>query len=267
MTSAEGISARLLGSQERLLHADLRLCLYAMSERVATGIAGLDRMLDGGFLPRSTNLVWGAPGAGKTTLGLEFVYRGALGGSKGLWVSFEEFPHVLYRDAISLGWDLQALEAEGKLQLVFTSPKVFLQSLLPDGGLLHRYQANRVVLDSVSHFRRITQDRHQLRRLYSQITNGLRKANVTSLLIGESNRADFGRLDRGQISFLADSIITLSYVEVESSVQRAMVVLKMRGSNHAKEIRRFEIRRGGIAVLDRFENREGILSGMSRWVG
>jgi len=238
-----------------------------MSQRVKTGIAGLDEMLGGGFKAGSTNLVWGAPGAGKTTLGLEFIYRGALQGSPGLWISFEEFPLSLYRDAASLGWDLQPLEQENKLQLAFTSPSVFLQRLEADENLLGGFQAERIVLDTISHFRRITQEPHELSQLYYRVVKKLRETGTTSLLISETNRADFGRLDKGRISFLVDSIITLSYVEVESAIHRALVVLKMRGSNHAKEIRRFEIRRGGIVTLEPFQHREGILSGMSRWTG
>lgn len=238
-----------------------------MEPRVETGISGLDAMLEGGFKPGSVNLIWGAPGTGKTTLGLEFIYRGALKGLPGLWISFEEFPHSLHRDANSLGWDLQTLEQQDKLHLTFTSPSVFLKRLQSEDNLLSQFQTKRVVLDSISHLRRITQDPHELRKLYYQVVSRLKSMGVTSLLIGESNQADFGRLDKGHISFMVDSIITLSYVEIDSAIHRAIVVLKMRGSNHTKEIRRFEIRPGGITVLEQFQDRAGILSGVSRQAG
>jgi circadian clock protein KaiC len=238
-----------------------------MSQRIQTGIAGLDEMLTGGFMPKSANLVWGAPGCGKTTLGLEFLYRGALQGSRGLWISFEEFPRLLYRDAAGLGWDLESLEQENKLQLAFTSPKVFLRNLEADDNLLDRFQPERVVVDSISHFRRITQNPHELRQVFRQVVNRLKRAGTTSLLIGESSQADFCRVDEGQISFLVDSIITLNYVEIDSEIRRALAVLKMRGSDHAREIRRFEIQTGGITVLEQFHSRDGILSGISRRTG
>jgi circadian clock protein KaiC len=238
-----------------------------MDQRVTTGIPGLDRMLHGGFRPGSVNLIWGAPGAGKTVLALQFIYEGALKGERGLWVSFEEFPHSLYRDASSLGWDLRPLEQEGKLQLAFTSPSVFLQSLTEGAGPLNQFATERVVLDPISQLTRLTQDPQELRQLYYKVVRTLKELGVTSLLVGESNQPDFSKQDRGHISFMVDSIVTLNYVEVDSAIHRAVVVLKMRGSDHAKEIRRYEIRRGGIVVMEQFQNREGILSGMSRRTG
>lgn len=71
----------------------------------------------------------------------------------------------------------------------------------------------------------------------------------------------YQRAFKGGISFIVDVIIMMRYVEIESAMQRAIMVLKMRGSNHAKEIRRYEIRTGGLEVLDVFEGREGLLSG------
>ena len=80
------------------------------TDRVATGIAGLDEMLSGGFIPGSAILLRGAPGTGKTTLALQYLLHGARNGEPGLLISFEEFPQSLHRDAASLGWDLNELE-------------------------------------------------------------------------------------------------------------------------------------------------------------
>jgi circadian clock protein KaiC len=122
----------------------------------------------------------------------------------------------------------------------------------------------RLVLDSVSHFDRLTGDLHELRRLYTSVTNGLRREGITALLLGEEGRRNYRRAFKGGLSFLVDAIILLHYVEIESAIQRAIVVLKMRGSNHAKEIRSYEIGPGGLIVSDVFEGREGLLSGISR---
>ncbi|MEK7392362.1 MAG: ATPase domain-containing protein, partial [Fibrobacterota bacterium] len=91
--------------------------------RIATGIEGLDRMIGGGFVERSANLVEGAPGTGKTTLGLQFLIKGIEErGEAGLYVTFEEFPAQLYNDAARMGWDLRKYEAEGQLRIRFTTP-------------------------------------------------------------------------------------------------------------------------------------------------
>jgi circadian clock protein KaiC len=234
-------------------------------ERVATGAADLDAMLSGGFLPNSMVLVRGAPGTGKTSLALQFLIHGAEQGEAGLFVSFEEFPSSLYRDARSLGWDLKRLEENGQLHFMFTSPEVFLASLKPPDSHLNRliYEANirRLVLDSVSHFDRLTHDEQELRGLYTQAVNGLRREQITGLLLGEDSRFSHRRAFKGGLSFLVDAVILMRYVEIDSAMQRAILVLKMRGSTHAKEIRRYVIGTGGLTVLDTFEGHEGLLSG------
>lgn len=236
--------------------------------RVSTGVKGLDEMLEGGFLPGSMVLLRGAPGTGKTSLALQFLIHGATKQNEsGLLISFEEFPSSLYRDAETLGWDLGSLEASGKLHLMFTSPEVFLASLESSDSRLNRMileeNIQRLVLDSVSHFDRLTDDTQELRHMYTSVANGLRREGITGVLLGEEGRSMYRRAFKGGISFIVDAIIMMRYVEIESAMQRAIMVLKMRGSNHAKEIRRYEIRTGGLEVLDVFEGREGLLSGSS----
>jgi len=238
-------------------------------KRVTTGIKGFDEMLGGGFLPGSMVLVRGAPGTGKTSLAFHFLIHGATKHNEpGLLITFEEFPTSLYRDAEALGWDLRGLEASGKLHLMFTSPEVFLSSLEDADSRLNQLILNanirRLVLDSTSHFRRLTDDTQGLRAIYASVTNGLRRGGVTAMLLSEESRYKYQRADKGGISFIVDTIIILRYVEVDSAMQRAIVVLKMRGSDHAKEICRYEIGPGGITVMGVFEGRERLLSGISQ---
>ena len=237
-----------------------------IDERVTTGINGLDEMLGGGFLPNSMALVRGAPGTGKTSLALQFLLHGATKHNEsGLLISFEEFPTSLHRDAESLGWSLRDLEDSGKLHLMFTSPEVFLASMESPNSRLNQLILNaniqRLVLDSVSHFDRLTNDMQDLRHIYTSVVNSLRREGITAMLLGEEGRAQYQRTSKGGISFIVDVVIMLRYVEIESAMQRAIVVLKMRGSDHAKEIRRYEITSGGLEILDTFEGREGLLSG------
>jgi circadian clock protein KaiC len=236
-------------------------------ERVSTGVKGLDEMLSGGFLPGSMILVRGAPGTGKTCLALQFLIHGASKEKEpGLLISFEEFPASLYRDAESLGWDLAQLEHDGKLHMLFTSPEVFLTSLESPQSQLNELilerGITRLALDSVSHFDRLTSNEARLRSIYTSATNGLRREGITAVLLGEEGPSEYRRAFKGGLSFLVDVVIVLRHIEIESTMQRALVVLKMRGSSHAKEIRRFEIGPKGLAVTDTFKGREGLLSGM-----
>ena len=92
----------------------------SVKPRVETGVAGLDKMLSGGFVPGSATLVRGAPGTGKTVLALQYLLHGVERGEPSLLISFEEFPQSLQTDAHGLGWDLRAWQERGLLHLYFT---------------------------------------------------------------------------------------------------------------------------------------------------
>jgi circadian clock protein KaiC len=236
--------------------------------RVTTGIAGLDTMLQGGFIPESAILVRGAPGTGKTTLGFHFIMEGAKRGEKSLLVSFEEFPKSLYRDAASIGCSLTEYEKNGSLHMMFTSPLVLLRSIeSPDSPLMQTLLMNdirRVVVDSITHFTRVSADSVELRNLYNRIVNAFRREGVTAMFLGEEMRSDFTADERGRLSFVVDCIVMLRYLEIESTIQRAILVLKMRSSDHDKAIHSYAITSSGITVGEPMEGRIGLLNGLSR---
>lgn len=237
--------------------------------RAQTGVSGLDKMLQGGLIAGSIALLQGAPGTGKTTLGMQFLHHGAVDKDEsGLLVTFEQFPHTLYRDALGHGWNLRDLEQEGKLRVVFTSPQVFLSSLQspisPINSAIRDMNVKRAVIDSVTHFQTLTRDPVELRSFYNHLINGLRREGITSLLLSEDSGPDFVRGDRGRLAFVVDSVLLLRYVEIDSVMQRAVAVLKTRGSAHDARIRRFDIQPGGFVVHEAFEGRQGLLSG-SPW--
>ena len=241
-------------------------------ERVPTGVEGVDKMLDGGLIAGSIALVQGAPGTGKTTLGMEYLYHGVVDRDEaGLMVTFEQFPHTLYRDALAHGWNLRELEQAGKLRVVFTSPQVFLSSLQspisPINSAIRDMNVKRAVVDSVTQFQMLSREPVELRAYHNHLINGLRREGITSLLLSEGASADFVRSDRGRLAFVVDSVIMLRYVEIDSVMQRAIAVLKTRGSDHDKAIRRFEIKAGGLVTYEAFKGREGLLSGMPRRTG
>ncbi|RME99923.1 MAG: ATPase [Chloroflexi bacterium] len=238
-------------------------------ERVKTGISGLDEMLGGGFLPETANLVEGAPGTGKTTLGMQFIYNGIVQHNEpGLIITFEEFPKQYYHDAANFGWDLVDLEKKGLLKVIMTSPEVSRQGVQSVGGLISEYihsmGARRIVVDSITHFARLTQDPIQLRSLEFDFINALKREQLTCLFTRESPVLMGEATEDSGIGFIVDSYLVMRYVEIESAIKKALFVLKMRGSNHAKDIRQYNITATGIEVQSRFEGQEGILSGNPR---
>jgi circadian clock protein KaiC len=239
------------------------------TQRVPTGIDSLDAMMAGGFLPGTAILVEGAPGTGKTTLAMEFVYNGITRYKEpGLIITFEEFPQQYYRDALQFGWDLKKLEGNGDLKIVFSDPQTSIDELAkPDGefvNIIEEYGIKRVAIDSMTHFESLTMDQTELREIETTFVNALKREKVTSILLRE-NDALLGQLTHttSKIPFIVDGYILLRYVEIDSSIVKALCVLKLRGSDHQKDIRRFNITGKGIEVEAKFAGREGIMSGIT----
>jgi circadian clock protein KaiC len=227
-------------------------------------------MLGGGFLPQTANLIEGAPGTGKTTFGMQFINNGIVDANEaGIILTFEEFPQQYYRDATAFGWDFKRWEKENKLRIIMSSPEVTKADLENIGGrvetMAHEIDARRILVDSLSHLERLSQDPVELRAIAYGFINALKREGLTSVLTRESPAllGEAASVDE-DVAFIADSYVLLRYVEIESAVHKALLVLKLRGSNHAKDIRQFVITSDGIVVQDKFVGREGIMSGSPR---
>ncbi len=240
-----------------------------LGERASTGNEQLDGMMEGGPLRGSVTLVTGAPGTGKTCLGLEFISHGVEMGEPGLIVTFEHFPKKLLRDASSLGYDLQEMERKGLLRILFTSPEIFFEQAQTTGGLLdtmvQELGARRILIDSISHLERLARDPVKLREIAFTFINALLRHGLTAIVTQEDPdiTGDMAAAQYG-ISYLVDAVVILRYVEMDSSISRAILVLKQRASSHDKSIRQFRVTERGIAVGEPFADREGVLSGLPR---
>ncbi len=239
-------------------------------ERVPTGLPGLDQMLGGGFLRPSVTLVKGAPGTGKSCLGLTFIAQGILQyGEPGLIITFEQFPRKIYRDAESIGLDLKALEKDGKLRTIFTSPEVMMDQVQTPGGLLDTLVMEagirRVFVDSITHMERITHDPIALRELIFTFVNGLLRHELT-VIVTQEDAEVLGSMQASEygVSYLVDTVLQLRYVELDSAIQRALVIIKQRATAHDKRIRRFSIDSEGMHIESPFSELEGVLSGTPR---
>jgi circadian clock protein KaiC len=241
-----------------------------MSERrTPFGVDALDNMISGGLLAGSANLIEGAPGTGKTTLGMQFIYNGIMKYNEpGLIITFEEFPQQYYHDALQFGWDFKKLEEEGKVKIIFSDPHTTLTEFdRMDGelvSLVESMNVRRVLVDSMTHFEAIATDPFELRDLESRLINALKREQVTSLLLRENDNL-LGQVTHvtSKIPFIVDSYMLLRYVEIDSAIAKALCILKMRGSDHHKDIRCFRVTPRGVEVEAKFSGREGIMSGIT----
>jgi len=224
-------------------------------DRVRTGIEGLDQLLCGGFLRGDAVLAAGAPGTGKTSLGMHYLYNGVTQYREpGLFITFEEFPQRIYRDAASFGWDFRALEDQGKLKVLFTSPEVLQQDIVRDQGLVSEMiaelGASRVVVDSISLFDS-GEDTRQFREAVYGLINALKRESLTALLIRELREDE--EIGRGPEEFVADGLLLLTRKYVAGHHMRFIEVIKSRGSPHLAIPSLFFLTDRGIRVLPPFQ--------------
>lgn len=231
-----------------------------MTQLVKTGIAGLDEILHGG-LPRQNNLiVEGAPGAGKTTLGLGFIYAGAaLYDEPGAIVSFELDAAKLLRDAAGFDWNMQALIDQGKIKVIQTSPAVLLSEFRnPDGAFadaLRNMGCKRLLIDGLTPMR-LYADLHDMpfREDVHLLIEGLNRLGVTTLVTAERDET-MGSVPAHE-RFVFDTIISLTREEKNRRVQRRLTVQKSRGQDFigGSHTMRIEPHRG-IHVYRRAQSR------------
>jgi circadian clock protein KaiC len=233
-----------------------------MPERdlIRTGIKGFDEILAGGLLRGSIILAEGGAGTGKTTLGVEFVYRGVSEFDEpGIIVLFEVSPDKLVRDAALFGWDLRELERRERLKIIFTTRQVFLEEIQQADSLLlaeaAAMGARRIFVDGL--VRRIA-DEDGLRNRpedFHLLAEGLQREQLTAILgveVATPEDKEVGALVPEE--FIADTIVRLRLEPMDRAVLRSIEIVKARGQDHRMGRHSFRIVDGrGIEVYRRVQ--------------
>ncbi len=233
------------------------------SDLVQTGIAGFDKILSGGIPRGNVILLEGAIGCGKTTLGVEFIYRGASQFDEpGLIVVFEVSPEKIIRDAQRFGWDLRELERANRLRIVFTTRDVLRQELQQaDSVLLEeaaKIGARRIFVDGIA--RLMGNGTPETRSGFHVFTEGLQRENLTAALAIEASAyttlSQNGSLPEESI---ADTVIRLRMEDNLRAVTRSLEVVKSRGQSYQMGRHTFRIHDGkGLHVYRRVQAPRGV---------
>ncbi|MEO7494507.1 MAG: ATPase domain-containing protein [Massilia sp.] len=228
--------------------------------RIATGVPGLDALMNGGLPQGHSMLIVGPSGAGKTILATLFLREGARRGEKGVAVYFEKGTARL-RNA-----ELAELVRAGAVEVVESrSLDLTVEELLDDlEAAIERTGATRVVIDSLSELGLYLapEFRQDLRLAVFRVLSSLAKRGVTVVVtIGLEDRFTELRFSQADISFLTDAIVAMRYAELDGRLCKLLSVVKVRGSAHSSELREYGITDAGIEVDGRPLRFDGMLSG------
>jgi circadian clock protein KaiC len=243
--------------------SSLRLEQHSSMVRVTSGNAAIDEMCGGGFFRDSVTLVSGATGTGKTLLVTNFLAGGVAAGEKAILFGYEESRGQLFRNASGWGVDFAQMEAEGRLKIICLYPEAqgLPDHLLTIQGVVDEFQPNRIAIDSISALERVAPDTG-FREFLISLTSFIKKREIAGLCTATSKSLIGGESASEQhISTMTDSIILLRYIQDQQTMHRGLMVLKMRGSEHAKEIRRFTIDGAGMHFGEPFKQVPNVFTG------
>jgi circadian clock protein KaiC len=239
-----------------------------VSEPLPSGVPELDELLHGGLERGTISIISGPTGVGKTTLGLQFMKEAAGRGERSVVYSFEEGIETILQRAEAVHIPARTMLARGTLSIIQVEP---LQLTPDEFARLVRHEveeqgARIIMLDSTSGYRLTLQFGDLVAHLHA-LCKYLQNMGVAVLLISEIEfiTGEFRATEVG-ISYLADNIVFLRYLEVQGELRRAIGVLKKRLSNFEKTLREIEITRYGIKVGKPLTELRGILRGTPDWV-
>lgn len=241
---------------------------------VTTGLARLDRIMGGGFPHRSTALLVGPPGIGKTTLGLHFLSQ-CDAENRGLFFGFYEMPAAISDKARALGLPVERLIAEGHVEILWQRTTEGLLDETCDRliGAVRRRGIRRLFIDGLEGFARLATDRERLGRIFVAFSNEFRGRDVSTLytseadVIGSVAGLPFSGLPLQGVSCIAEIILVMRYVELRSELHRMISVLKVRDLEINSALHRFTITGRGIAIEPDSANAENILAQAARQGG
>ncbi|MBU0757099.1 MAG: circadian clock protein KaiC [Nanoarchaeota archaeon] len=237
-------------------------------ERIPTGNNVLDTMMLGGVFKGSSTLIAGSTGTGKTLLATQYIIEGLKRGEPCLYAGFEESREQLLRNAKNIGWDLKEYEEKGLLTLrcIYPREKFLEEHIREIKQIVEDKKIKRCVVDSLSSISKAF-PKDSFIDFTKRLNGYLKFMNVTTVftaatetLIGTSKLTD------SQLSTVIDNVIMLRYVEVQGELNQVLNIIKIRGSAHSKDLRRYGITNRGLVIGQSLAGYEGIMTGVTRKV-
>ncbi len=240
---------------------------YPMGENIPSGIPELDELIHGGLERGTVTIISGPTGVGKTTLGMQFMKEAAGRDERSVIYTFEEWSETLMRRSQNINMPIETMIQRGTLSIVQVeplryTPDEFARMVRKD---IEENGAAIIMIDSISGYRLSVRGEDLVRHLHA-LSKYLQSRGVAIILINEIEDIIGGfRATEIGISYIADTIIFLRYLELRGELRRAVGVLKKRLSDFQKTLREFEITRYGLKVGKPLTDLHGILTGIPEW--
>jgi len=229
-------------------------------QKLRTMIEGLDDITHGGLPIGRSTLVCGTSGTGKTLFALQFLYNGIVNlDESGVFVTFEESPADIIKNAYSFNWDLPALIEQGKLFILDASPDPEGHEVVGEFDLsalieriqyaILKYKAKRVAIDSITAIFQQYDSLSMVRREIFRLVSRLKLLGVTTVMTSE-RESEYGAVARfGVEEFVSDNVIILRNVLEGERRHRTAEILKLRGTTHMKGEFPFTMTKSGINIF------------------
>lgn len=219
-------------------------------ERVKTGVPGLDRLIQGGFVKGSVNLATGSTGTGKTIFCSQFINEGLKKGEKCMFITFEESPEEIKKAAKDFGFDFDKYEKKGQLTIKYKQPFAGgEEELFNFRQEIETTKATRIALDSTSVMSLYFQDNFELRKNLFQMVETIKQTGATALLTTEMPEDKSSLTRFGIEEFVVDGVIGLNFEIFGANAGRSLYIRKMRRTSHDEEVHPIEIKKNGISTL------------------
>jgi len=244
-----------------------------ISETMSSGIPELDKLLFGGIEKGTATVISGPTGVGKTTLGVQFAKDASERGERSVIYTFEEGKESLLQRMKAVNIPIREMLEQNTLSVVKVNsleytPDQFAYLVRND---IEQMNTKIVMIDSISgyllSFSKGPRDKSEMLRHIHALSEYLKNMGVTMLLLNETHSitGDFAVSEYG-ISYLADSIIFLRYLEVNGELRKVIGVLKKRMSDFEKTLRELEITATGLKVGRPLSDLRGILTGNPEFI-
>jgi circadian clock protein KaiC len=244
----------------------LKLEAQVSAERISTGIASLDEMLDGkGFYKGSSVLVSGTSGTGKTSIAASFAAAACKRNERCIYFAFEESPEQIVRNMRSIGMDLNKYVQKGLLMFQAARPTMhgLEMHLVVIHKLIKKFKPSCVIIDPITNLVSVGSV-SEIQSILTRLIDFLQSQQISVLFTALTPNTIIKEQTDETISSLVDAWVLVRDIEMNGERNRGLYIMKSRGMKHSNQVREFLITSNGLNLVDVYLGGDGVLTGSAR---